>query len=237
MPDASALSIPAALLTAVAGAAWAVRGRSSSVFAPSVWRGPQTAKRIALTFDDGPVPATLPILELLSKHGAPATFFQIGALAERYPAIAREVVLAGHEIGNHSYSHSNFALKSADFITDDFTRAQRAIEDAGHVRPVWCRAPYGVRWFGFGPMQFALGLTGVMWTVIGRDWKLPAADIAGRVISQVTPGGIVCLHDGRGASPEPDSSPTLEALRTILPRLIDAGYHFVTISDLLCLPN
>src|ERR1017187_3831137 len=83
--------------------AWAVRGRASSVFGPSVHHGPSGRKAIALTFDDGPSESTPCVLELLDKYQTPATFFQIGANVERLPEIARAVHAAGHEIGNHSH--------------------------------------------------------------------------------------------------------------------------------------
>jgi peptidoglycan/xylan/chitin deacetylase (PgdA/CDA1 family) len=223
----------AGLTAAVAASAWAVRGRSSYVFDHSFWRGEPGRKAIALTFDDGPSPSTPRFLDLLARHGVPATFFQIGANVKRYPEIARQVVAAGHEIGNHSHRHLNFALKRPQQIEDDFTRAQHTIADATGVTPELMRAPFGVRWFGFRRMQAKLGLTGVMWTVIGLDWKLPAEAIARRVISRVRDGGIICLHDGRGTDGYPDVSPTLEALHRIIPSLTGAGYHFETASELL----
>src|SRR5580698_9290932 len=103
-----------------AGMAWAVRGRSSSVFGPSVWRGRPGRKAIALTFDDGPSPSTPRFLDLLAEFRAPATFFQVGSNVLRNPEIARSVPAAGHEIGNHSHTHPNFALKPAAFIESDF---------------------------------------------------------------------------------------------------------------------
>lgn len=219
---------------AFAGAAWAVRGRSSSVFGPSVWRGKTGRKSVAITFDDGPGPATPRFLDALAEFRIPATFFQVGASVQRHPAIARDVVAAGHEIGNHSHSHLNFAMKPAALIEDDFSLAQSAIADATGVRPVLMRAPYGVRWFGFRRMQAKLGLLGVMWSVIGLDWKLPAAAIADRVLSRVADGGIICLHDGRAHSENADVSGALEAARRIVPALTEAGYHFETVSQLLC---
>jgi peptidoglycan/xylan/chitin deacetylase (PgdA/CDA1 family) len=219
---------------AFAGAAWAVRGRSSSVFGPSVWRAKAGSKSVAITFDDGPGPATPRFLETLAEFRVPATFFQVGANVLRHPAIARDVLAAGHEIGNHSHSHLNFALKPAALIEDDFTLAQSAIGDVTGVRPVLMRAPYGVRWFGFRRMQAKLGLRGVMWSVIGLDWKLPAAAIANRILSRVSDGGIICLHDGRARSENADVSAALESVRRIVPALIEAGYHFETVSQLLC---
>ncbi len=86
---------------AIAGAAWAVRGRSSTMFAPSIWRGPRDCRALALTFDDGPSESTPALLDVLARHGVSATFFQCGANVERLPGIARATVEAGHEIGNH----------------------------------------------------------------------------------------------------------------------------------------
>jgi len=217
----------------LAGAAWAVRGRSSAVFGPSMWHGKAGRQSIALTFDDGPSPTTPQFLEALAEYRIRATFFQIGGNVLRHPDISRAVLKAGHEIGNHSHTHLNFALKPASAIENDFSRAQAAIAGVTGAHPTLVRAPYGVRWFGFRRMQAQLGLTGVMWSVIGLDWKLPAAAIADRVLSRVRDGGIVCLHDGRGTRETPDVAPALEAVRRIVPALIEAGYHFETVSQLL----
>jgi peptidoglycan/xylan/chitin deacetylase (PgdA/CDA1 family) len=75
---------------------------------------------------------------------------------------------------------------------------------------------------------------GVMWTVIGLDWKLAAPRIAERVLSRVRDGAIVCLHDGRGTLRDPDVRPTIEAARKIIPSLLEKGYHFETVSQLIC---
>src|SRR5947209_6202759 len=144
-----ALAYPAIPLAAASCfMAWAVRGRASSVFAPSVWRGPGERRVLALTFDDGPSEGTPEILEILARYRAPATFFQCGANVERLPAVARAVAQAGHEIGNHSHTHPMFCLRTPSAIEEDLRRAQAAIEAHSGLRPVWLRAPYGVRWFG-----------------------------------------------------------------------------------------
>lgn len=222
----------------IGGMAWAVRGRSSTVFGPSVWRGPERErsgrKAVAMTFDDGPSPATSRILELLASYRAPATFFQCGENVRRTPELSAAIRAEGHEIGNHSQTHPNCALKSSSFIHGEFRRAQEAIAEASGKAPVLMRPPYGVRWFGFREMQRSLGLLGVMWTVIGLDWKLPAPAIAWRVLSQVSNGAIICLHDGRGTLKNPLVDDTIEALRRIVPALLEKGYHFDTVSQLLC---
>jgi peptidoglycan/xylan/chitin deacetylase (PgdA/CDA1 family) len=227
---AAALSAAAA---AVSGAAWAVRGRSSKVFGPSVWKAKAGRKVIALTFDDGPSPATPEILAILARYKVPATFFQVGVNVLRAPEISRAVHAAGHEIGNHSHTHPNCALRSPSFINDEFSWAQSAIAECTGAAPSLLRAPYGVRWFGYAQMQRRLGLRGVMWSVIGRDWVLPAPAICRRILSLASDGAIICLHDGRGTLKDPDAGSTIEAVRRIVPALLGNGYDFRTVSQLL----
>jgi peptidoglycan/xylan/chitin deacetylase (PgdA/CDA1 family) len=217
--------------------AWAVRGRSARVFGPSVWRGPRGRRSIALTFDDGPSESTPALLEVLSQYGVSATFFQCGANVERLPATARAVALAGHEIGNHSYAHPLFCFRSPSFIEQDLARAQHAIAERTGVTPAWFRAPFGARWFGMARAQHRLALTGVMWSAIGYDWKLKAEAIVERLTASVSNGSILCLHDGRGLLVEPDIGATLEAVRRLVPLLLDRGYRFETLSRLLCPTN
>jgi peptidoglycan-N-acetylglucosamine deacetylase len=227
--------LTASLATASAGfLAWAVRGRSSSVFAPSVWRGPRDRPAIALTFDDGPSESTPRILEILHRHRIPATFFQCGANVERLPAIAREVLAAGHSIGNHTHTHAPLYLRGPRFIEEEVERAQESI--AAHTGAVaqWFRAPYGARWIGLRRVQRRLGLTGVMWTVIGYDWKLQAESVVERISRRVSNGAILCLHDGRALSAKPDIGVTVEALGRLVPALLQRGYRFETLSRLLC---
>jgi peptidoglycan/xylan/chitin deacetylase (PgdA/CDA1 family) len=152
---------------------------------------------------------------------------------ERAPGISQAVCAGPHEIGNHSHTHPNLALCPTEKIVGEFAQAQETIQAVTSRAPALMRAPYGVRWFGFREMQENLRLTGVMWTVIGRDWKLPAAAIAARVLANVEDGAIICLHDGRGLHVDPDVRETVEAVRRIVPALIEQGYHFETVSQLV----
>jgi len=226
---------PIAGAAVAAGAlAWAVRGRSAAVFGPSVWRGPRDRRAIALTFDDGPSESTPEILEILDRHKVPATFFQCGMNVERLPGIARSVAQAGHEIGNHTYSHPMLCFRSSQYMEDELSRTQDLIGSHTGVRPVWFRAPFGVRWFGLsGPLR-KLHLTGVMWTVIGYDWSLKASDVVERVAQRASNGAILCLHDGRELRVRPEVGQTVEAVRKLVPLLLDRGYEFETVSRLLC---
>ena len=223
-----------ALLGGAGLLAYAVRGRSAQLLAPSVYRGPANRRTIALTFDDGPSESTPALLEILRQHRVPATFFQCGANIRRLPAIAREVVSAGHEIGNHSDTHPRLYLQSAAVILNEFSRAQRTMRDSLGAQVRYLRAPFGVRWFGFREMQQRLGLMGVMWSVIGRDWALDANGVIRRVLRSVSNGSIVCLHDGRELQSRPDIRSTLASVREIVPVLSAQGYRFQTVSDLLC---
>lgn len=232
-----AITIAPAAGVAAAGMAWAVRGRASSVFGPSVWRGPRDRPVVALTFDDGPSEGTPAILEILDRHGARATFFQCGANVDRLPSIAQEVHAAGHLIGNHSYSHSMFCFRSREFMENDLTRAQETIEARTSQRPEWFRAPFGVRWFGMAAATRRLGLGGVMWTRIGYDWKLRPEAILKRMSAGVQNGAILCLHDGRELQAHPDVGATVEAVHRLVPMLLDRGFKLETVSRLICPKN
>ena len=216
--------------------AYAVRGRSSAWLAPSVYRGSRQRRSIALTFDDGPSEGTNQLLQILNRYQAPATFFACGMNVKRLPAVARAVAAAGHEIGNHTYSHPALYLRSRRFIRDELGAAQSIIADTTGAVPTLFRAPFGARWFGLRQAQRELNLLGVMWTVLGLDWKLPADRIARRILSGAENGAILCLHDGRGAQSNPDIHETLEAVEQIVPVLQARGFTFQTVSQLLC-PN
>jgi len=211
--------------------------RSSQLFGPSVFHGCRDRRSIALTFDDGPSESTQDLLEYLDKEKVTATFFLCGMNVKRLPRVAGEVVAAGHQIGNHTYSHPHLPMKSKHFIEQEFTNAQRIIMAELGLTPMIMRPPYGLRWVGMREVQCKLSLLNVLWTVIGHDWRLPAAKIASRVLKYATPGGIVCLHDGRGVTPNPDIREVLEALKMIIPVLKDRGYAFEIVSDLITPEN
>jgi peptidoglycan-N-acetylglucosamine deacetylase len=216
-----------------AGMAYAVRGRSSAVFGPSIYHGDRGRRSLALTFDDGPSESTPELLELLVELKVRATFFMCGANVERLPEIAKAVADAGHEIGNHSDTHPRFDFHSATFLYRELAEAQRKIVRATGVTPRLFRAPYGVRWFGLRAAQKRLDLLGVMWTVMGCDWRLPASDITARITGRARNGDIICLHDGRGLQSGPRIEETLGAVTAAFPLLRQAGFQFETVSEIL----
>jgi peptidoglycan/xylan/chitin deacetylase (PgdA/CDA1 family) len=220
------------LLGAAGVLAYGARGRSAQLFCPSVWRGPKTRRALALTFDDGPSESTLDLLSLLHTYGVRATFFQLGHHARRLPRVVRRCVEEGHELGNHSDRHHGFWLRSPQFIRDEIERAQESIARVAGAAPRWFRAPYGVRWFGMRGVLRQLGLTHAAWTVLARDYALDAGGIVRHAAPRVRPGAILCFHDGREMRHHPDISPTLAALEILLPKWIEEGYEFVTLSEL-----
>jgi peptidoglycan/xylan/chitin deacetylase (PgdA/CDA1 family) len=224
----------AAVCASVGVLAYAVRAPSSSMLAPSVHKGTGARRAIALTFDDGPSESTPELLEILGRYGVPATFFQCGANVRRLRQISREVASSGHEIGNHTDTHPKLYFQSRRFIDGELARAQETIEQATGVRPRLFRAPYGARWFGLRQAQERLGLLGVMWTTLALDWKWPESRVIQRLVGGSTNGAIFCLHDGRRLETRPDIQATLGAVRAVLPRLMQQGFHFEKVTDILC---
>ncbi len=237
MPDVAQIleAAAASAIAVTAGAlAYAVRIPSCSWLAPSVSRGTDTRPSIALTFDDGPSESTVQLLEILAGYGVPATFFQCGANVRRLPAVSREVAAAGHEIGNHTDSHPLLALKSPAYIYRELSAAQETIEKATGHPPRCFRAPFGVRWFGLRAAQQRLGLTGVTWSTIALDWKRQTPAVVSRLLHGAARGAILCLHDGRILQHRPDIGVTIQAVRELLPKLAEQGFHFERVTDILC---
>jgi peptidoglycan/xylan/chitin deacetylase (PgdA/CDA1 family) len=234
MPNEALIGGSVGLLAAGGFLAYAVRGRASTVFGPSVYHGDRARPAIALTFDDGPSESTPALLRILARHNVPATFFMCGQNVERLPAVAQRVAASGHEIGNHSDSHPRFDFCSPDFIYRELAVAQEKIQRHAGVTPRLFRAPYGVRWFGLKSAQQRLGLLGVMWGTIGHDWKWPAPRITRLFLERARYGDIFCLHDGRRTEPSPDIGTTLEAVEAMIPVLKERGLRFETVSQILC---
>jgi peptidoglycan/xylan/chitin deacetylase (PgdA/CDA1 family) len=222
-----------AAAAAAAYVAYQARSPNARRWGCGFHRGPLDRQQLALTFDDGPSDWTLGVLEALERHRVPATFFFCGMNVERHPDLARLVHKKGHEMGNHTYSHPWLLPLSGSSIHAELARTQQIIEQTTGVLPQLFRPPYGCRAPGLLEAERRLGLTEVLWTVIGNDWNASAAAITSRVLQGAEPGGIVCLHDGDRVRPYPDRSRTVIALRELLAVLLDEGYSFVTAGAVL----
>ena len=201
-----------------------------------VAQGSSTERNVALTFDDGPNATYTPqVLQILDHYSIKATFFVIGANVERHPEIARLIVEHGHQIANHSESHSNdLPYWTPGQIMKDYRSAQKAILDATGLTPRFYRAPHGKvsPW-----MRLALrrqGVVMVRWNCSVSDWKNPGVDkLISRVLDETHSGSIILLHDGLDLNENPDRSQLVQALPTIIEKLQGEGYKFVTVAQLL----
>lgn len=188
-------------LTAASVAAYAastlmpVRGLHDWIVGGAVFRAPADA--IALTFDDGPHPERTPkVLDLLAGAGMTATFFLVGQNAARHPDVVRRIAAAGHEIGNHSWSHPWMPRLSARRIESELVRCQEALAGITGQVPRVVRPPYGSRDFRFYRIARRLELTPVLWSVDTRDWAGTAEDIVLKRARRAKGGDILLFHDG-----------------------------------------
>ncbi len=196
-----------------------------------VWRSVKNDHaRIALTFDDGPHPhLTHRILEILEKYGIKATFFMVGVNVENYPDVAREVLAAGHEVGNHTYSHSHMLPLSIEACEEEMGRCEDVLEELCEYRPHLFRPPEGALTENVRRCSELGDYSLILWSLDTRDWEdKNAAHITERVLDSVSAGDIILMHDYIG-----HSSRTPEALERLIPELLSRGYEFVTVSRLL----
>jgi len=186
--------------------------------------------KIALTFDDGPHPSYTPeILSILEEYGIKATFFMIGENVGYYTDTALKVIEAGHELGNHTFTHPRLKQFTDKGLTDEILTTEESIYELGEYRPHLFRPPEGVCSDRVADIAEKYGYTVVLWTVDTMDWAhTPPQKIADNVISNIRPGGIILCHDYIVKN-----SPTPEALRIFIPKLLESGYKFVTVSELL----
>ncbi len=185
-------------------------------------------KLVALTFDDGPWPDTLAVLEVLRQYGAKATFFWVGLHLQKRPEIAQQVVAEGHAVGNHTWSHRNTPM-TPDEAAEEIERTAALIEQATGQTTFLFRPPGGRLHNGLADYALQRGYTVVQWSVLSEDTKTQDATyIADNVLRNIQPGSIVLLHDGGG-----DRAQTVAALHSILPALRAQGFRFVTVPELL----
>ena len=189
-----------------------------------------SGKKVALTFDDGPDDNVVPILDMLAKAGGKATFFLVGRNVAKQPEVAKKVIDAGCEIGNHSYSHCWFnapTYTADDKVREELVKTQQIIKEKTGVTPVLFRSPY----FKYTHTLFGvideLQLTAVDACINPADYdkNTTSAQVFERVTTKVSPGSIVLLHSYAPC--------TLQALPDIIKFLKDNGYEIVTVSELI----
>jgi peptidoglycan/xylan/chitin deacetylase (PgdA/CDA1 family) len=202
-----------------------------------VHRGPGRRPEVALTFDDGPSRWTAEIAAAFEKHGCRATFFLRGAAVEELPESVAALATAGHELGNHLWSHANASTQGQGELRSEIVRTADAIQAACGRRPILIRPPYFSAPHAIAEAAAGTGATAVILRSIGTsDWEARSArQIAAPVLANVEPGDIVCMHDG--VSPDErdggDRRATIEAVKRLVPALLTRGLRPVTVSELL----
>jgi peptidoglycan/xylan/chitin deacetylase (PgdA/CDA1 family) len=189
------------------------------------------SKQIALTYDDGPNdPHTLRLLDVLAKHDVRATFFMIGRYVQSRPDIVREVVKAGHIVGNHTFTHPNLIFTSAAETRAQMQNCDHALNDAIGEHSRLFRPPFGGRRPQTLRIARDLGLEPVMWNVTGWDWNAPPAEeIESRVEKQIRGGDLILLHDGSHKQMGADRSQTVIATDRLIMRYKTEGYEFLPV--------
>jgi peptidoglycan-N-acetylglucosamine deacetylase len=166
-------------------------------FLPVISRRKTGRRAVALTFDDGPDPDVTPrLLELLRRHGVPATFFVAGARAERHPGLIREILSRGHTLGNHSYHHDPLLmLRSRAKLSEEVARTQDLLS-AFAVRPLAFRPPVGITNPRLPGVLTELGMYCVTFSCRAFDrGNRRIAGLAAIILKKVRPGDILLLHD------------------------------------------
>lgn len=219
-------------LIAVLG--WQIsKSRRFQFFGAMVARVETHEKVVALTFDDGPAPgATEDVIAVLDALGVRGTFYLIGSDMERFPDLCPKLVAAGHEIGNHTYSHTRLVAKPMSFIGREFESTDALIRDCGYEGPIYVRTPNGKRLIDTGYYLASTDRLNIFFDVEPESYPDIAGDaeaMAAHVLERTRPGSIILLH----LMVSPYREESLRAVPLIVEGLRAQGYEFVTVSELL----
>ena len=201
--------------------------RRLAVLLPTVSAVRNSAGKIALTFDDGPVRGwTDRYLQVLEDHGVVATFFLTGRMAEEYPAGLRNILKAGHEVGNHSHTHRLLTNLLKQEVSWELSYSNEVLFQHGGIMPTIFRPPFGGRNRQIDAIAQEQGMRTIMWSVDPQDWRGPSTKtMVQHVVSRTRSGDIILFHEGRRN--------TLSALSPIIRELQERGFQFVTVSALM----
>lgn len=191
------------------------------------------AGQVAITIDDGPHPQVTPaVLDILDASNAKASFFCIGRAVETYPQIAREIVMRGHSIENHSYTHSHhFSLMGINALKTEISKAQDVIFQTTGYKPKYFRAPAGLRSPLLDPVLQNLSLELVSWTRRGFDTVTQDPDkVRERLEHKLKAGDILLLHDGNCAITSTGQPVILEVLPKLFDKLQNSGLQAVSLN-------
>ena len=221
-----ALALVAAVVLGVIGVPRAVEAANTKQALP-IYCVQQEEKLASLTFDAAwGNEDTQQLIDILGEYNVKATFFVVGAWAEKYPESVKALADAGHEVMNHSDDHAHFSTLSAEEIRANVTACNEKVAAVTGVTPTLFRCPYGEYDDHVITTLFDMGMYPIQWDVDSLDWKeIPASEIAQRVLERVEPGSIVLFHNAALHTPE--------ALPEIIESLQSQGYTLVPVSQLI----
>lgn len=181
-------------------------------------------RKIAITFDDGPHPYyTEQLLDGLKERGVKATFFVMGKHVEENPELVERMYSEGHLIGNHTYSHIQLNKSNGDTFKEELVKTSELIEELTGQEVQYVRPPYGTWDKKF---EKELNMFPVLWTVDPLDWCSDnVVGIVQKVTSKVKENAIILMHD--------EYKSTVTAALQIIDELMEEGYEFVTVDELL----
>jgi len=207
------------------------------------WRVPTTqmkassalrpiVKVCALTFDDGPTPATAAVLDILKTEQVPATFFVLGTNVQRHPETVQRARDEGHAVGIHGMSHETLARAGEETIERQVSGVTKMLERLGVTPARVYRTPHGFKSRAVFEVARRRGLTLWAWSRGVWDTDRPDPAVLVRRATRLARSGMVLLlHDGRGDEPQPDVQPMLTALPAIIRELKQRGFAFVRVGD------
>ncbi len=208
------------------------RARTVQLFGTIVASVPTDERRVALTFDDGPVAARVDsLLAMLSARDVRATFFVTGGELARAPEAGPRLVAAGHELGNHTYSHRRMVLIDTDVVRAEVEPTDSLIRAAGHQGTIHFRPPYGYKLVALPRYLARTGRTTVTWDVEPESYADVAATPDGilrHVLERVRPGSIILLHPWY-----PSRTTTLAAVGPLIDSLQARGYRVGPVRELI----
>ncbi|UXS24880.1 polysaccharide deacetylase family protein [Agrobacterium tumefaciens] len=222
----------AGLAAVLIGVHFFSKSRTTQLFGGIIARVETERPVVALTFDDGPsVRFTPDVLTILRERGVKATFFLTGKETEENLPQARMIVSEGHQLGNHSYTHSNMMFMGPARIREEIERTDAAIRAAGYEGEIMFRPPYGKKLLTLPWYLSRHDRKTIMWDVEPEsfpDVADDAAALASHVIEQTRNGSIIIMHVMYRSR---------EVSRQALPLIIDGlrqrGFEFVTVAQLL----
>lgn len=197
----------------------------------AIARGSVERREVALSIDDGPNPSTTPyLLDVLQKHHAHATFFLIGRRVKRYPEFVKQIIAEGHEVGNHTMTHTDLRKLNAEGVKKEWSDCSDAIKEILGFPPSLCRPPGGQANKDVIQSAGRLGMKAVYWTLNSKDFDANDVETVRKAVMKgIQNGAIILLHD--------KVFHTFQALDKLLPWMEEEGYEFVSVGDMAAMDD